>query len=387
MAGIYIHIPFCKKACHYCNFHFSTSLTHQSQFVNALLREIELMSPGDRFSNASKSEPGFLAEELIETIYIGGGTPSLLSDTELQSILAKLRDCFLISEQAELTIEANPDDISMVKLNEWKAAGINRLSIGVQSFYDEDLLWMNRAHNSGQALRSIEMAQQEGFENITADLIYGTPLLTDEKWQFNVTQLVNLGVPHLSCYALTVEPMTAMHTLIKQGRMQDVDPEKQAVQFLLLTDWLASAGYQHYEISNFALPGMRSRHNSAYWQGKNYLGFGPSAHSFNGSSRKWNIANNALYIKSLSAGSLPSEIEYLTRDQQLNEYVMISLRTVEGLDLKSVESRFGEEAGAYLLKAVRKYMNQGKVILQDDRLQLTRDGKLFADGIAADLFK
>jgi oxygen-independent coproporphyrinogen-3 oxidase len=386
MPGIYIHIPFCRKACHYCNFHFSTSLAQKAAFVNALLKEVDLMSGMNPDASDNTHQGWLFHDELVETIYFGGGTPSLLSAPELHSIVSKLHKRFIISPTAEITIEANPDDISLQKLEEWKSAGINRLSIGVQSFFDEDLLWMNRAHDAREAVTSIELAQKQGFLNITADLIYGTPLLTDKKWQANVRQLTGLGVPHLSCYALTVEPSTAMHALIKQKKMQDVDPEVQATQFLLLTDWLEEAGYEHYEISNFAVPGMRSRHNSAYWQGKNYLGFGPSAHSFNGSSRKWNISNNALYIQSLADNKLPFETEHLTPVQQLNEYIMISLRTAEGLDLKYVEKRFGEEASAQLGNAANKYLREGKISHIDGVLQLTRAGKLFADGIAADLF-
>jgi len=377
MAGIYIHIPFCRKACYYCNFHFSTSLQLKSDFIAALIKEAEMVA-----QNA-----GLFKEDVIKTIYFGGGTPSLLSEAELQAILFAINHQFKVHHQAEITLEANPDDISSLRLREWKSAGVNRLSVGVQSFFDEDLRWMNRAHNAAQALHSIEAVLHEGFSNFTVDLIYGTPLLTHDKWKENVQTVIRLGVPHLSCYALTVEPSTALHKMIKQKKMPDIDPDKQATQFLLLTDWLAAAGYEHYEISNFAKSGMRSRHNSAYWQGKHYLGFGPSAHSFNGSSRRWNVANNALYIQSIHNGVLPVETEHLTPLEQLNEYVMISLRTIEGLDLQRVTGTFGKEAAMHIQHEAQKHIHDGKIKASGNALQLTRAGKLFADGIAADLFK
>jgi len=266
--------------------------------------------------------------EPVTTIYFGGGTPSLLKTEDLKLLLEKLRAIFIIDTNAELTLEANPDDITTEKLNEWKQAGINRLSIGVQSFFEEDLQWMNRAHNAKQAKMSIEAAGQAGFNNITIDLIYGTPTLTDAKWKQNVEIALALKVPHLSCYALTVEPKTALEKMISAKKMEAVDPERQSHHFELLMQWLTNAGYEHYEISNFAKPGYRSKHNSSYWQGKHYIGLGPSAHSFNGSSRQWNVANNALYIQSIEQSAVPYEIEMLTATQQLNEYIMTSLRTM-----------------------------------------------------------
>jgi oxygen-independent coproporphyrinogen-3 oxidase len=286
MAGIYIHIPFCRKACHYCNFHFSTSLQYKNDFVTALLKEIDL-------------RVDYLQQELIETIYFGGGTPSLLEEDDLHRIVAHLHRHFKIADNTEITFEANPDDITREKLISWRTNGINRLSIGVQSFFDDDLKWMNRAHSAQQSVQSILLAQEEGINNLTIDLIYGTPTLGNENWEKNFKQAVTLNIPHLSCYALTVEPKTALAKMIAQHKIGDIDSERQATQFLLLTDWATAAGYEHYEISNFAKPGMRSKHNSAYWQGKKYLGLGPSAHSFNGTARQWNIANNSLYVQSL----------------------------------------------------------------------------------------
>lgn len=372
MAGIYLHIPFCRQACHYCNFHFSTSLKLKNEFVEALLKEIHLQST-------------YLPLEPVNTIYFGGGTPSLLTIEELTSILQTLRQTFSVAADAEITLEANPDDIVEEKLKDWKQVGINRLSIGVQSFFEEDLRWMNRAHSAKQAIDNLQLARKY-FDNITIDLIYGTPTLPDDKWQHNVQQAIDLGITHLSCYALTVEPGTALAHMINKHKTLDVNTEDQARQFLLLMNWMQTAGYEHYEISNFALPGMRSRHNSSYWQGASYLGLGPSAHSFNGQSRQWNIANNSLYIKSLKENKVPFEIENLTDTQQLNEYIMTSLRTMEGLNLEYVVNRFGEKAASKLQQEAKQFIETGKMQLQNGHLVLTKEGKLFADGIAAELF-
>jgi len=373
MAGIYIHVPFCRKACHYCNFHFSVSLKSKNDFIAALLKEMGL-------------QQNYLQQEVITSIYLGGGTPSLLEEDELQQIFKRLRALFTIAPDAEITLEANPDDISPVKLQAWKAVGINRLSIGIQSFFEQDLVWMNRAHNAVQARHCIVLAQEAGFGNLSIDLIYGTPVLTDEQWQENVSTAIAFNIPHLSCYALTVEPGTALQKMIIQHKKEDTDTEKQARHFLLLMDWLQQADYEHYEISNFARPGSRSRHNSSYWAGKKYLGLGPSAHSFNGSSRQWNIANNGLYIQSVEKNILPFEEEILTDTQRLNEYIMTSLRTQEGLDLNYTALTFGENARQQLQTNSSKFIATEKLQLNREALQLTKEGKLFADGIAADLF-
>lgn len=371
MAGIYIHIPFCKQACNYCNFHFSTSLRYKNELIDALLKEINL-------------KPDFfkvLPPETVETIYFGGGTPSLLTTDEISSIIRAIQNNYAVSGEAEITLEANPDDISEEKLISWKAVGINRLSIGIQSFFEEDLRWMNRAHTASQAIENLRLAISH-FNNITIDLIYGTPGLTNEKWQKNVQQAIDLNIPHLSCYALTVEPKTPLDKLIRQHKKEDVNPDFQSEQFLLLMDWLTKAGYEHYEISNFARPGYRSRHNSSYWRGKPYLGIGPSAHSFNVSTRWWNIANNARYIESINQGVIPFEKEELTNSQRINEYIMISLRTAEGIEM----SRLDKKNREFILKESSRYINSGKMIEKDGFLQLTREGKLLADGIAAGLF-
>lgn len=381
MAGIYIHVPFCKKACHYCNFHFSTSLSLKNDFVDALLKEIELTSSKE---NGNES---YLGDEIIETIYFGGGTPSLLNKEELNKILFCLNKHFAVEPAAEITFEANPDDISSQKLKEWKDAGINRLSIGVQSFNDEHLVWMNRAHSAKQSLSALEASKKEGFDNISIDLIYGVPGMSIAQWVLNLKQAKELDIPHLSCYALTVEPSTALQRMIQQKKIKDVDPDLQAEQFQLLTSWAETNGYEQYEISNFAIPGMRSRHNSSYWRGKKYLGLGPSAHSFNGSSRQWNVANNTLYIQSIKKNILPVEREILTPVQQLNEYIMTSLRTAEGINASYVEKQFGKDAVRHISELAHNYIYDGKIKYINDAFQLTQTGKFFADGIAAALFK
>lgn len=323
--------------------------------------------------------------ETVHTIYFGGGTPSLLRIEDLKLLINNLHALFSIADDAEITLEANPDDITEEKLLGWKSAGINRLSIGVQSFFEEDLQWMNRAHSAQQALQSIQLAQQNGFDNITIDLIYGTPTLTDEKWKQNIETAFSLNVPHLSCYALTVEPKTALDKMISLGKKEDIDADKQSRHFQLLMQWTEDAGYEHYEISNFAKPGHRSKHNSSYWQGKHYLGLGPSAHSFKGNSRQWNVANNALYIKSIEQNIVPFEEEQLTSTQRLNEYIMTSLRTAEGLSLKSIKEKWNE-AEQEIVALSKKFICRQLMVENDDRLILTQKGKLFADGIAADLF-
>ena len=384
MSGIYIHIPFCKQACHYCNFHFSTSLRYKNELIAALLKEIEIYTSFSGSLNKMTQGPEGIETVLtdhIETIYFGGGTPSICSKDEIQSIIKKINAEFTVSPSAEVTLEANPDDITEEKLKDWKDAGINRLSIGIQSFFEEDLQWMNRAHNALQAVDSLQLAVNS-FPNITIDLIYGTPELTNEKWKHNVEKAISLGINHLSCYALTVEPKTPLDKLIRQHKSPGINPDKQSEQFLLLMQWMEEAGYEHYEISNFAKPGFRSQHNSSYWKGKKYIGFGPSAHSFDGDARWWNISNNNTYIEAINKGSIPYEKEQLTATQKINEYIMISLRTSEGLDL----SKLNETMRYELLTSCRKYIENGLVKRENNFLNLTREGKLLADGIASDLF-
>ena len=372
MSGIYIHIPFCKNACHYCDFHFSTSLQKMPDMVQAIEKEILL-------------QQNYLSDT-INTLYFGGGTPSLLQKQDLNKLITLLTENFRIADTAEITLESNPDDITQEKADEWREAGINRVSIGIQSFFEADLRWMNRAHTAEQAKNCIEWVRGSGFENITIDLIYGSPGLTDEMWKQNIETALLFGIPHLSCYALTVEPKTALAKMIAAKKTDPVDPEKQARHFTILTSTLEEAGFEHYEISNFAKPGFRSKHNSAYWQGAHYLGLGPSAHSFNGVSRQWNIANNSLYIQSLLQGIVPFEKETLTKTQQLNEYIMTGLRTMEGVSINRIAEQWGQMIADSILHQAAQYLEQGQMVYRNPFLQLTLSGKFLADGIAADLF-
>ena len=344
--------------------------------IDALIKELSISS--------SK-------KEIINTVYFGGGTPSLLTANELEKLLDAANQYFDIAKDAEITLEANPDDINEIKLVAWRSVGINRFSIGIQSFNQQDLEWMNRAHNAEQALRCIELVKSAGFQNYSVDLIYGTPTLSDDDWKKNVHTIIDLGVPHISCYALTVEANTALQKMITLKKKEAVDPGKQASQFLLLTGWLQDADYEHYEISNFAKPGCRSKHNSSYWQRKTYIGIGPSAHSFDGNARRWNVSRNILYIQSLQKDIIPYEEEKLSEVQKLNEYIMTSLRTSEGIDLDLIENTFGKEKSDKLLEVSDKYFKNYKLLpiaigTTNYKLILTNEGKLFADGIAADLF-
>jgi oxygen-independent coproporphyrinogen-3 oxidase len=371
MAGVYIHIPFCRQACHYCNFYFTTSPGNKDKFIEALLREIEL----------SKD---YLEGEQIETLYFGGGTPSLLSASELGSIIKKLGDHYDLSKLKEFTLEANPDDLSAEKVTELKALqslGLNRFSIGVQSFFDEDLKYMNRAHNSAEALSSIKRVQDAGFENITIDLIYGTPTMNDERWLENLNTAFALGVPHISSYALTVEPKTNLDKKIRKGESKPVSEEQAASQFNILMEEMKKAGYEQYEISNFAKPGKYALHNSNYWSGKKYLGLGPSAHSYNRVARKWNVANNVGYIQAIESDIIPAEEEILTKAQQINERIMTALRTMWGLNLGYFEPNV-----VGWIKEDLSVIDPGHYVLNGEILVLTNKGRMFADAIAASLF-
>lgn len=381
MAGIYIHIPFCKQACYYCNFHFSTSLSARERMVNALIREIEIKS--------ARLDPDLpqMPHEAIETIYFGGGTPSLLLHQHISSLLQTIRWAYHVEENAECTLEANPDDITPASLSAWKQAGINRLSIGVQSFFERDLAWMNRVHTASQAAESIEWAWQAGFSNFSVDLIFGTPGLGNDEWRENIRQLADRKVPHISAYALTVEPRTALKKMIALHKKESPDHDMQAAQYLILMEELARAGYEHYEISSFALPGFRSRHNSSYWHHKNYTGIGPSAHSYNGTERYWNVANNAAYLKSLEQDKIPFEKEQLTAAQRQEEYIMTSLRTIEGMDLRFIGDHFSAEERNRLQYLLEKKINPEWFDIKNECVVLTRQGKLFADHIAVALFR
>lgn len=342
--------------------------------IHALIKEIELAELTGK-------------DAITHTVYFGGGTPSLLSEDELKRILDAVTTKFAVSASAEITLEANPDDINPAVLNSWQKAGINRLSLGVQSFNEVELKWMNRAHNAAQSLQSIEDIQAAGFTNFSVDLIYGSPLLSNDAFEKNVNIIIEKNIPHISCYALTVEEKTALHHLIEKKKYEPVDEVRQAGQFDLLLQLTAGAGYEQYEISNFARPGYRSRHNSSYWKGTPYYGFGPSAHSFDGNNkRRWNVANNALYIQSITNNSIPFEEEQLTATQQLNEFIMIGLRTAEGIDMNQLEEKFGAGKRNALKENAVALKKEGLLLYNEQYIKLSSKGKFLADGIAAELF-
>nr|WP_288934877.1 radical SAM family heme chaperone HemW [uncultured Allomuricauda sp.] len=377
MSGIYIHIPFCKQACHYCDFHFSTQLGKKEVMVNAIIKELVLR----------KAE----VDDQVETIYFGGGTPSVLTLEEMERLIQAVYDNYKVIDHPEITLEANPDDLvssraqSRDLFSNYKNAGINRLSIGIQSFFDEDLKLMNRAHNAGEAEQCIQAAMQY-FDNITIDLIYGIPGMDNERWKSNIQKALDFGLPHISSYALTVEPRTALKKFIEKGVVPDVDDEQAQEQFHILVDMLEEQGFVNYEISNFGKPGFFSKNNTAYWLGKTYLGIGPSAHSFDGKHRSWNIRNNPIYIKKINEGELPSEIETLSKTDRYNEYVMTGLRTIWGVDLDRIASEFGENYLKYLNKQAAKFLEQDLLLIESGKLLTTKKGKFLADGIASDLF-
>lgn len=380
MPGIYLHIPFCKQACHYCNFHFSTSLRLKAPLLAAMLRELDLRR-------------NFFGEELpLGSIYLGGGTPSLLSRAELESLFEHIYRHFRIAPDAEITLEANPDDLTDAYLAELRQTPVNRLSIGIQSFSDVDLKWMNRAHRADEARRCIESALAAGFDNLTCDLIYGAPTTSDEQWAANIQILLDYGVPHLSCYCLTVEPKTALDHFVKTGKSPAVEDEKAARQFQYLMDAAAAAGYEQYEISNFARSARYARHNTAYWRSEPYLGIGPGAHSHLGDIRQWNLPNNALYVRHIEQaadwkaleGSV-YEQEHLQPKDRYNEYVMTRLRTMWGCRVAEIES-IGTGYAAHFVKTAAPFLQQHLLTETQGIYRLSRAGKLMADFVSAELF-
>lgn len=372
MSGIYIHIPYCKQKCSYCDFHFSTNLQSKSQLVKAINNELIIR----------KNE----INQPLETIYFGGGTPSILSESELNSIFETIYKHYSTQKVKEVTLEANPDDLSKEKLNFLKSTPINRFSIGVQSFFEEDLRLMNRAHNSQEAETSIKLVQDTGFDNITIDLIYGSSTTTNEMWMQNLEKAINLNVPHISSYALTVEEKTVLDHQIKKGKTKPIDDERQNEQFQILIDTLIHHGFIQYEISNFGKKDYFSHHNSNYWKGISYLGIGPSAHSYNGKSRAWNVANNTKYIQSLNENILPQEIEVLNEVDVFNEMIMIGLRTIYGIDLNRLKNEFPNYLKDYFSTELQQLIEEGLVEKQQNKIVLKPEAKFFADGIASRLF-
>lgn len=371
MSGIYIHIPFCKQACHYCDFHFSTSMKKKEEMVLALAKEIRMR----------KSENS----EVVETIYFGGGTPSVLTNEELNFLIEEVYSNFRVAENPEITLEANPDDLSEERIVELSKTRINRLSIGIQSFFEEDLKMMNRAHNSAEAKKSLQIATQY-FDNISVDLIYGIPGLTNEMWRENIQTALDFGVPHISSYALTVEPKTALKKLIQTGKIAEPKDDTAQEHFQILVDVLQENGFIHYELSNFGKENYFSKNNSAYWLGKKYIGIGPSAHSYDGVSRSWNIANNSIYLKEIQGDKLPNEVEILSKEDRYNEYVMTGLRTIWGISLDRIETEFGDKFLNYLVQQADKFLADDLLSIENNILKTTRKGKFLADGIASDLF-
>ena len=372
MSGIYIHIPFCKQACHYCDFHFSTSMSKKDEMITALKKELAMRK--DEFK-----------DEVVETIYFGGGTPSVLDTGEINDLIETVYANYRVVENPEITLEANPDDLSNQRIKELAKSTINRLSIGVQSFFGKDLKFMNRAHNAMEAEHCIEEATKY-FDNISIDLIYGIPEMIDERWEKNIEKALSYGIPHISSYALTVEPKTALASFIKKGVVKPIDDEQAQRQFLILYDVLTRAGFDCYEVSNFGKPGYYSKNNTAYWLGKKYLGIGPSAHSYDGEHRSWNVSNNPKYLKAIGQGKLPMTKEILSKTDKYNEYVMTGLRTSWGVSLDRIRMEFGEKYYANIIHQMQDFIERGLLDLSKDQLVATKKGKFLVDGIASHLF-
>lgn len=373
MAGIYIHIPFCKQKCTYCDFHFSTTFhSYRSRMIGTILKEIELRKD-------------YLNEASIETIYFGGGTPSILTIEELEQILSAIHSNYDTSNLAEVTLEANPDDITTNQVQEWKEIGVNRLSIGLQSFKESDLKWMNRAHNVEESYTCIKSAIEGGITNLTVDLMYGLPDLSNEEWKNHIQTVVDMGVQHVSAYCLTIEEGTVLDKFVENGKIVPPTDDLQAEQFLLLVDTLEQNGIMQYEISNFGKEGFESKHNSNYWKGTHYLGIGPSAHSFDGKSRSWNVANNQKYMQQIEAGGDWNETEILSKNDLFNELILTGLRTVDGVDLAHINSILPIESTTN--NQIEQYCAEGLMEKVTNKIRLTKVGRLQADRIAADMFR
>lgn len=373
MSGIYLHIPYCSQKCSYCNFHFSTNSSTKNEMLKAICKELVMR-------NDETSQP-------IETIYFGGGTPSLLTSTEIQKILSIIKKNYKTLDDAEITLEANPENLNEHYLTEIHQLGINRLSIGIQSFFDEDLKLMNRSHTSSQAEIAIKLAQKVGFHNISVDLIYGIPNQTQKNWETNIQKFLELNIQHISCYALTVEPKTTLAHQIKSKQIKPINDEQQATQFEYLQNILTKNGFCHYEISNFGKPNHYSKHNTSYWKGKPYLGIGASAHSFGGKNiRKWNISNNQKYIASIIDEIIPCETEILNENQLFNEKLMIGLRTEFGVNISELEKQFSNNIIEHFWKNYHQTKIKNRLLIENNCLKISPKNWFFADGIASDFF-
>ena len=373
MAGIYIHIHFCKQACHYCDFHFSTSLKNKEELLAAIRKEIVL-------------QKNYLGAKNINTIYFGGGTPSVLKVDEIIKFLEIINKYFTVSKDAEVSFEANPEDLRKEYLIELKKTAINRLSIGIQSFNNSDLTFMHRIHSAEQSFQAIKDAQCVGFGNISIDLIYGIPMQENNIWENNLECALNLGIQHFSAYHLTYETGTIFDHWRKKGRINPIPEEESLKQFKKLIKSAVDKGFEHYEISNFALPGYRSRHNSGYWQQKKYLGIGPSAHSYDGKSRSWNFSNNRKYIDNIISGNICYDSEILTSEDLYNEFIMTNLRTKEGINTLHLQKEFGNDRVEYFLKKIKKYIISGHIKSEDVYYSLTDEGVFIADYLISDIF-
>jgi oxygen-independent coproporphyrinogen III oxidase len=373
MSSIYIHVPFCKQACNYCDFHFSTNTKYAEQMLQAMLLELD-------------QKKDYLPNKNIETIYFGGGTPSIVEVAFIEKLLLKINATYNISGQAEVTLEANPDDLNIEKLKDLKSIGINRLSIGLQSFFKEELSWMNRAHNAEQSFACIANAHQQGFDNISIDLIYGSQLLTDEQWKKQLSIVESLPIHHLSCYALTIEDKTALGQAVKSKIIPDVEDSKQDRHFKILQEWSAHSGYEHYEISNLGKANKHSNHNSAYWANKPYLGIGPSAHSYNGYARQWNISNNAVYMKLIKESDGYFENEILSEKDKYNELILTQLRTSKGLNKNTIVHDFNSKIKKYFHQEYQKQLKLGHLEETNEIIRIPYTHWFKADGIASDMF-
>ncbi|MFV0266143.1 MAG: radical SAM family heme chaperone HemW [Draconibacterium sp.] len=372
MAGIYIHIPFCRQKCYYCDFYKTVNTTLKPKFLQSLKAE-------------AKVRKNYLGNEAVETIYFGGGTPSVLEAGELADIPEYLNELFEVKKNAEITFEANPDDLTPAYLEAIKQAGINRLSVGIQALQNRHLQKMNRRHDASQAIEAIQNAAKIGFNNISVDLIYGLPGLTESEWKDSLSQVFELPVQHLSAYHLTYHEGTAFYTWLKKGTLRELSETESVKQFEILIDKAASAGFEQYEISNFARNELYSQHNTSYWQGKKYLGLGPSAHSFDQQSRRWNTSHVESYIKAIDNGLAFSEEEILSEKDRYNEYILTRIRTKWGVSLTAINELFGEEMKSYFLTQLKKYVDAGLVTLENDRITLPRKGLFVSDEIMTDL--
>lgn len=373
MAGIYVHIPFCRKVCYYCDFFFTVSLKQKSNLADCLKRELSI-------------QKNYLENQVVKTIYFGGGTPSVFTPKEISGILSVITDNFLLDNDIEVTLEANPDDLTESYLSELSKTNVNRLSVGVQSFHDEDLVWMNRRHTGQEALKSLQLSREFGFNNLSADLIYGFPLLTSEKWKSNIQTLIDLEIKHMSCYLLGIEPKTVFGVLKNKGKLKIASDEFCAEQFSELIQTTRAAGYLHYEISNFCKPGYFSRHNTSYWNSETYLGIGPSANSYNGHSRQWNVKSIGDYINSIEKGVVPAESETLDIISRYNDYILTSLRTIWGIDPGYITTNFGVTCKDHFIKESKRFVSSGELYTREGKYFLNESAMLVADHITSQLF-